>query len=101
MLAQLVTFRDTAKRPTSHRAYIRYDHTIYCFQFLRVRLKSEREGVEYSSTPRRSLFDRGCAYDLLCSQNNRLYGRNRIDALLEVGLNKLMSCDVRELLIIF
>ena len=28
---------------------------------MRVRLKSEREGVEYSSTPRRSLFDRGCA----------------------------------------
>ena len=26
------------------------------FQFVRVRLKSEREGVEYSSTPRRSLF---------------------------------------------
>ena len=38
-------------RPTSNRAYIRYDHTIYCFQFVRVRLKSERE---YSSTPRRT-----------------------------------------------
>ena len=51
---------------------------------MRLRLKSESEGVEYCSTPRWSLFDRGCAYD--CSQNNRSYGRNRIDALLEVGL---------------
>ena len=45
----LLTFRPL--RPTSNRAYIRYDHTIYCFQFVRVRLKSERKGVEYSSTP--------------------------------------------------
>ena len=31
---------------------------------MRTILKSEREGVEYSSTSRHSLFDRGCAYDL-------------------------------------
>ena len=30
-----------ALRPTSNRAYIRYDHTVHCFQFVRVRLKRE------------------------------------------------------------
>ena len=60
---------------------------------MRVRLKSEREGIELYSTPKCSLFDRGCAHNTItydhiyCSQNNRSYGRNRIDGLLEANLN--------------
>ena len=38
-------------------------------QFVRVRLKSEREGVEYSFTP--------MGVRTYCSQNNSSYGRNR------------------------
>ena len=73
-------------RSTSNRAYVRYHHTIYCFQFVRVRLKGEREGVEFSSTPRRYYFLIADARTIYCSQNNRSYGSNRIDALLEVSL---------------
>ena len=45
------------------RASIRYGCTIYCFQFVRVRSKSQE--VKYSSTPRSSFFNIECAYDLI------------------------------------
>ena len=37
-------FLEIPLRPTSNRAYIRYDHTIYCFQFVCVRLKKWARG---------------------------------------------------------
>ena len=63
-------------RPTSNRAYIRYDHTIYCFQFVHVRLKSERDHIRDQKGAHFLIADVRTIY---CSQNNRSYGRNRID----------------------
>ena len=54
MICYLIFTRKWKKsRPTSNRAYIGYDHTIYCFQFVRALLKSKREWARiqfYSQT---------------------------------------------------
>ena len=55
---------------------------IYYFKFVRVWLKSEREGVEYSLLPG-AHFLIADARMFYCSQNNRMY--DSIKALLEVG----------------
>ena len=76
-------------RPPIERIYDMTIQSIFCFQFVRVRLKSERKVVEYSSTPRHVHFLIADARTIYCSQSNSSYGRNRIDALLEVGLNTI------------
>ena len=56
------------------------------FQFVRVRLKSEQYSSRIQFYSQALTFLIADARTIYCSQNNRSYGRNRIDALLEVNL---------------